>query len=74
MISPFDHFAFLFNLKIYSFPSSLIDQDSATPGKFPPPYGLAIVNPSHREIKIWCSGTPVTTCGSIPCGSEPLPK
>ena len=52
MISPFDHFAFLFKLKMYSFPSSLIVHDSATPGRFPPPFGLAMVNPSHKEIKI----------------------
>ena len=53
--SPFDHFAFLFNLKIYSFPSSLILHDSAVPGIYPlEPLGLGfgIVRPSHKLIRI----------------------
>ncbi|CEY40168.1 Uncharacterised protein [Streptococcus pneumoniae] len=30
--SPFDHFAFLFNVNVYFLPSSLFLYDSATPG------------------------------------------
>ena len=49
---PFDHLPFCLKLKIYFFPSSLIDHDSAAPGKFSLPNGLGIVKPSHKDIKI----------------------
>jgi ABC-type oligopeptide transport system substrate-binding subunit len=45
--SPLDHFPFLLRLKIYSFPSSLILHDSAAPDRLAPPFGFAVVRPSH---------------------------
>ena len=66
----------MFNLKIYSFPSSLILHDSAVPGIYPlEPLGLGfgIVRPSHKLIRIWCSGTPVTNQTYYHDGSSSLP-
>ena len=50
--------------------------DSAVPGMYPLEslgLGFGIVKPSHKLIRMWCSGTPVTICGSMPWGSEPFP-